>query len=406
MKRIGILATLNTKSDEARFLARCIGSRGHAPVLIDLSLIGGGVGAPGDIPREVVARAADRTGDQVERLQRAEAMQVMAAGASRLVAEMLRRNELQGLIGLGGGTGSWMSTAVMQSLPLGFPKVVVSTLGSRDAHSDIMVMPSVADVAGLNRVLTPILTNAAAAVSGMAEGVAAAVLQAQPDRPAIAMTMFGVTTLGGTHVRRFLEQAGCEVVVFHANGSGGATMEDLIRRGTFVGVLDWTTTEVTDHLTGGVCDAGPHRLEAAADVGLPQLIVPGAIDVINVGRGGIPRRWSRRVSHMHLPGVPLVRTSARESREIGSWIAEKLNRSRGPVRVLIPAGGYSALDIVDGPFWDPAANEAFVSALRKDLRPDISIDVDPHHINDEAFARTAAEAMLSLGIRQPEPVLV
>jgi len=220
------------------------------------------------------------------------------------------------------------------------------------------------------------------------------------------MTMFGVTTRGGTWVRQLLEEAGCEVVVFHANGSGGATMEELIRRATFVGVLDWTTTEVTDHLTGGVCDAGPHRLEAAADLGLPQLIVPGAIDVINVGRGGIPRRWSKRVSHMHLPGVPLVRTSVRESREIGSWIAEKLNRSTGPVRVLIPDGGYSALDIHDGPFWDPAANEAFVAALRKDLRADIPIDVDPHHINDEAFARAAARAMLSLGIARPEPVLV
>ncbi|MBV9597439.1 MAG: Tm-1-like ATP-binding domain-containing protein [Chloroflexi bacterium] len=396
MKRIGILATLNTKGDEARFLAECIGSRGHTPVLFDLSLIRDSQSDAGDVSREAVARAAGRTGVQVERLQRAEAMEVMAAGARVLIGEMLQRGELHAVVGIGGGTGTWMSAAVMDSLPIGFPKLVVSTLGSRTSHTDTTVMPSVADIAGLNSVLTPILANAAAAVSGMAEGVAA--VRPKVDRPSIAMTMFGVTTRGGTYAREFLEAAGCEVVVFHANGSGGATMEDLIRRGTFVGVLDWTTTEVTDHLTGGVCDAGPYRLEAAGQAGLPQLIVPGAIDVINVGRGGIPKRWARRVSHMHLPGVPLVRTSIRESREIGGWIAEKLNRSTGAVRVLIPAGGYSALDIRDGPFWDPSADEAFVLALRKDLRPDIAIEVSPHHINDEAFARQAAEALLGLGV--------
>jgi uncharacterized protein (UPF0261 family) len=311
--------------------------------------------------------------------------------------------QLDGVIGIGGGTGTWMSTAAVQTLPIGFPKLVVSTLAGRDSRTDTMVMPSVADIAGLNKVLTPILANAAAAVCGMVEGVA--VSQPPVNRPTVALTMFGVTTLGGTYARRVLEEAGCEVVVFHANGSGGATMEDLVGRGTFVGVLDWTTTEVTDHLTGGVCDAGPHRLEAAGQSGLPQVIVPGAIDVINVGRGGIPRRWAKRTAHMHLPGVPLVRTSVRESREIGSWIAEKLNRSRGPVRVLIPAGGFSALDIRGGPFWEPAADEAFIAGLRKELRDDIPVEILAHHINDEAFARAAADAMLSLGIARGEPVL-
>ncbi|MBV9579286.1 MAG: Tm-1-like ATP-binding domain-containing protein [Chloroflexi bacterium] len=404
MKRIGILATLNTKGDEAHFLAECIGSRGHTPVLIDLSLIRGPECRTADVTREAVARAAQRTGAQVEQLQRAQAMEVMAAGARVLLGQMLERGVLHAVIGIGGGTGTWMSAAIMDSLPIGFPKLVVSTLGSRDSHSDTTVMPSVADIAGLNRVLKPILVNAAAAVSGMAEGVVS--LRDASDRPTIAMTMFGVTTRGGTFVRQRLEAAGCEVVVFHANGSGGATMEELIRRGIFSGVLDWTTTEITDHLTGGVCDAGAHRLEAAGLAGLPQVIVPGAIDVINVGRGGIPRRWSRRVSHMHLPGVPLVRTSVRESREIGVCIAEKLNRATGPVRVLIPAGGYSALDAPGGPFWDPAANEAFVCALRRNLRADIPVEVSPHHINDEAFARQAAGSMLSLGVAAREPVLI
>jgi len=403
MKRIAILATLNTKLDEAQFLAECIQARGHAPHLVDLSLLGGSRAA-GDTSRESVARAAGRSGDEVAHLQRAAAMEVMAAGAAALLERMRQLGEVHGVIGIGGGTGAWMSATAVRSLPIGFPKLVVSTLAGRESHTDTMVMPSVADIAGLNRVLTPILANAAAAISGMVEGIPLS--GRESDRPTVAMTMFGVTTRGGNVARRVLEDAGCEVVVFHATGAGGSTMEDLVRRGTFVGVLDWTTTEVTDHLTGGVCDAGPHRLEAAADLGLPQVIVPGAIDVINVGRGPVPRKWAKRAQHMHLPGVPLVRTSVRESREIGTWIAEKLNRSHGPVRVLIPAGGYSALDVADGLFWDPPADEAFVSALRHRLRGDIPVDIVPHHINDEAFARAAAEAMLSLSVTQRAPVLV
>jgi uncharacterized protein (UPF0261 family) len=172
-------------------------------------------------------------------------------------------------------------------------------------------------------------------------------------------------------------------------------MEDLTRQGVFAGVLDWTTSEVTDELTGGICTAGPNRLEAAGALGIPQVVVPGAVDVINI-RGAIPRRFAKRTYHMHLPNVPLIRTSVRESRAIGGWIAEKLNRATGPVRVLIPEGGYSALDIAGGPFEDPAANDAFVTALRRDLRPDIPVEVLPHNINDEAFARAAADAMLAL----------
>jgi uncharacterized protein (UPF0261 family) len=403
MTRIALLATLDTKPDEATFVAQRIRGHGQTPWLVDLSLRGGG-GLSGDTSREVVARAANLTGAHVAQLQRAAAMEVMASGASRLLGEMVERGELQGVIGIGGGTGTWMATTVMRSLPLGFPKLMVSTLGSRDGRTDIMVMPSVADIAGMNRVLSPILANAAAAICGMAE---AGEVPPPVDRPTLALTMFGVTTTGGNFARRFLEEAGYEVVVFHANGSGGATMEDLIRRGTFQGVLDWTTTEAAQHLTGGICTAGPTRLDAAAETGLAQVVVPGAIDVINIS-GGIPRRLARRVYHMHLPTVPLVRTSVRENREIGAWMADKLNRSTGPVRVLIPGGGYSALDIRDGVFWDPPADEAFVAALRRDLRPDIPVQVVPHHINDEAFARVAADAMLSLGAGTPAraPVLV
>jgi uncharacterized protein (UPF0261 family) len=401
MKRIALLATLDTKGDEAEFVAERIRQRGHAPWLVDLSLQSGGSRA-GDTSRDDVAHAAGRDWSELSALPRAQAMEVVADGAGQLVRGMVERGDAQAVIGIGGGTGTWMGTAIMRTLPIGFPKLMVSTLGNRDGRTDTMVMPSVADIAGLNSVLKPILANAAAAVCGMAEGSAVAV---DRSRPTIAMTMFGVTTRGGTFVRQFLEDAGCEVVVFHANGSGGATMEDLVRRGTFAAVLDWTTSEVTDELCGGICTAGPTRLEAAGAVGIPQLVIPGAVDVINIS-GAIPKRFAKRTYHMHLPTVPLIRTSLRESREIGTWIANKLNAATGPVRVLIPQGGYSALDIEGGPFWDPAANDAFVNALRRTLRSDIEVDESPHNINSEAFARVAAETLLGMGVQQRAPVLV
>jgi uncharacterized protein (UPF0261 family) len=207
--------------------------------------------------------------------------------------------------------------------------------------------------------------------------------------------MFGVTTHGATFARQFLEEAGCDVVVFHANGTGGATMENLIRQGVFAGVLEWTTSEATDEIAGGVCTAGPNRFEAAGERGIPQVVVPGAIDVINV-RGAIPERFAGRTYHMHLPNVPLIRTSVDEIREIAAWLAPKLSQAHGPVRILIPDLGFSALDTPGGVFEDRAANDAFVSTLQRDLRPDIPVEVLPHHINDEAFARAAADTLLAL----------
>lgn len=396
MSRIALLATLDTKSDEARFVADTIRGRGHVPVVVDMSLRPGG-SVTADVTRAAIATASGTSPDDVAALQRAKAMEVIAAGATTLLQAMVERKDVQAVIAIGGGTGTWMGTAVMRQLPIGFPKLMVSTLTGRDASTDIMVMPSVADIAGLNKLLVPILANAANAVCGMAE---AAAPQIEHTRPLIAMTMFGVTTAGGTYVRKFLEEAGCEVVVFHANGSGGATMEDLVKRGTFAAVLDWTTSEVTDELTGGICTAGPTRLDAAAAAGIPQLVIPGAVDVINV-RGEIPKKFAKRTYHMHLPTVPLIRTSVAESRQIGTWIADKLNRATGPVRVLIPSGGYSALDIEGGPFWDPEANDAFVSALQRKLRKDIPVQIDPHNINDEAFARVAAETMLAMTATSP-----
>jgi len=390
-ERIIVLATLDTKADEAAYLADGIRSRGHEPVVVDLSL-GAETGATaGDVTREEVARAAGTSVGELAELPRAEAMEMVARGAAELVRRLVD-DGARAAVGIGGGTGTWLATEILTALPHGFPKLVVSTLTGRDASRDITVMPSVVDIAGVNRLLAPVLANAAAAISGMAEGVTVADV---PDRPTVAVTMFGVTTEGATYLRRFLTEAGCEVVVFHANGSGGKTMERLVREGAFAAVVDWTTSEITDELTGGICTAGPDRLEAAADTGVPQVVVPGAVDVINV-LPPIPDRFAGRTHHWHLPTVPLIRTSREESAEIGAWTAAKLNRATGPVRVLVPGLGFSALDREGGVFSDPEADQAWESALRAELRDDVPVERLPYHINDEEFARATADAVLEL----------
>src|SRR5919197_5469016 len=215
-RRILLLATLDTKAEEAAYLVRAIRSRGHEVTVVDLSLRSG-TASPADISREEVARSAETTLEELAALPRADAMEVVARGAASLVGRLVADGSVQAAVGIGGGTGTWLANEILAALPHGFPKLIVSTLTGRDASRDITVMPSVVDIAGLNRLLTPVLANAAAAVCGMSEGVE---VEELPERPMVALTMFGVTTEGAMHVRRFLAEAGCEVVVFHANGAG------------------------------------------------------------------------------------------------------------------------------------------------------------------------------------------
>jgi len=387
-RRIAVLATLDTKGAEASFLAAGIRARGHEAVLVDLSIPGPGA-VPAQIDRARIAAAAPAPPPDEDRTA---AMARIAHGVAAVLAEEFAAGRLHGVVGLGGGTGSWMAAEATRTLPLGFPKLIVTTFVHGDGATDTAILPAVADIAGLNRVLAPVLANAAGAICGMAE-------QPAPDLPSrratIAMTMFGVTTAGGDALRAALEAAGCEVVVFHATGAGGLAMERLAREGRFDAIVDWTTSEVTDHLTGGICTSGPTRLDAAGELGIPQVVVPGAVDVINVHLP-IPERFTGRVTHMHLPTVPLIRTSVAESAEIGAWIAAKLARTTGPATVLIPSRGFSALDIEGGPFHDPAANRAFADAIRSGLPTSIPVRELDLHINDPAFARAVADAVLDM----------
>ncbi|MFC6357100.1 Tm-1-like ATP-binding domain-containing protein [Luethyella okanaganae] len=386
--RVAVVATLDTKGLEARYLVERLHLHGVQTVLVDTALTGASP-RDADVTRAMLATlgATDAAGDD-----RASAMETTAHAAGTWLAREASAERLDGVIGIGGGTGGWISQEAFAELPFGFPKLVLTTVVKSSGENDITLMPSVVDVAGLNSLLCTVLDNAAAAIAGMA-----CVPRTRPVRArrTIAMTMFGVTTTGGDIVRRTLEEAGCDVVVFHATGAGGRTMERLIADGRFDGVVDWTTTEVTDHLVGGLCDAGPLRLEAAGVRGVPQLIVPGAVDVINVPPP-VPDRYADRAIHWHLPTVPLVRTSRAESAAVGSWIAEKLNRSTGPVAVLIPRGGFSSLDAVGGVFADADADAAFDEAVRATIHPSISVTTTSDHINDEAFARLAASTLLRL----------
>jgi len=285
----------------------------------------------------------------------------------------------------------------MQALPVGFPKMLVSTLASGDISAfvgvkDIAVMPSVVDIAGINRLSSRIIANAAGAIAGMVKVEQPTTTE---ERPLVAATMFGVTTPCVNKAREELEKAGFEVLVFHATGTGGRTMEELIRAGFITGVLDITTTELADELAGGVLSAGPHRLEAAGEKGLPQVVSLGALDMVNFGAPEtIPVRYADRTFYRHNPLVTLMRTTPAENAELGAILARKLNEANGPTILMIPKKGVSAIDVDGQPFHDPAADAALFSAVRENLADHVRLVEMDTDINDPVFAVEAARLLI------------
>ena len=320
----------------------------------------------------------------------------MTEAAPVLVARLAHENRIQGIISLGGGGGTAIGTAAMRALPIGFPKVMVSTLASGNTApyvgaKDIVMMPSVVDVAGLNRVSREILARAAGAICGMVE----ADWPKAQDRPVIVASQFGNTTRCIEQARPLLEQAGYEVLVFAAVGTGGRTMESLIESGMVAGVLDITTTEWADELVGGVLSAGPRRLEAAARCGVPAIVTPGCLDMVNFGTpDSVPAKFAGRRFYAHNPQVTLMRTSPEECAELGRILAEKLNASTGPVTVLLPLRGISVISAPGQPFHDPAADAALFSTLKRQLRHDIPVFELDANINDSEFAAACVGSLL------------
>jgi uncharacterized protein (UPF0261 family) len=398
-KTILIIGTLDTKGDEFAYVRDLIQARGHMTTLLDAGVSGEPAFAP-DITADQVATAG---GGSLAALRaaadRGAALEVMGRGARALALAEYQADRVDGVISLGGSGGTSIATYAMLGLPVGLPKVMVSTMASGNVApyvdvKDVTMMYSVVDVAGLNRLSRRILANAAGAVAGMVEQA----VPAGEDKPLITATMFGVTTPCVTRVRETLEAKGYEVLVFHATGSGGRAMESLIDDGFIAGVADITTTEWCDEIVGGVLSAGPHRLEAAARAGLPQVVSLGALDMVNFGAiETVPEAFKGRTLYKHNPTVTLMRTAPDECAQMGKVIAEKLNAATGPTALFVPLKGVSMIDADGQPFASPDADAALFEALRKHIdRSKVELVELDLHINNPAFADAMTDRLLAM----------
>ncbi|MGN6033049.1 MAG: Tm-1-like ATP-binding domain-containing protein [Thermomicrobiales bacterium] len=398
MVTIALIGTLDTKGHEYGFVRDRIRDQGADALLIDTGTLGTPLVAA-DVTREEVAAAAGTTVDALaQQRDRDGAIATMGAGAREIVTRMAGEGRIQGVLALGGSSGSTLAATVMQALPIGFPKLIVSTLASGDTRAyvgnvDIAMMSSIVDISGLNRLSEPILANAAGAIVGMAEAHATFTPSAAA-RPLIGATMFGVTTPAVTAARARLEEQGDEVLVFHATGVGGDTMESLIASGVITGVLDLTTTEFADAHIGATLPAGPDRLLSAGRAGYPMVVSLGALDMANWGpMESVPDRFRDRTLFRHNASVTLMRTTPEENAAIGCEIAARLNQATGPVTVFIPRGGVSAIDVPGAAFHDPEADAALIAALKEALDPRIRVIERDEDINDPGFAVATAEEL-------------
>jgi uncharacterized protein (UPF0261 family) len=396
MATVVLLGTLDTKGDEYVFLRERL--REHR---VDVVLVDAGVNEPRiepDISRDEVARAAGADAPQLAASgDRGAAVKAMAEGAEAVVLQLHAEGRLDGILALGGSGGSSIATRAMRALPVGVPKLMVSTVASGDTRPyvgavDVTMMYSVVDISGVNRVSARIMANAAGAIAGMA----GATVPALDEKPLVAATMFGVTTPCVTHARERLEELGYEVLVFHATGAGGQSMEALVRGGFLAGVLDATTTELADELVGGVLSAGPERLRAAGEVGLPQVVSLGALDMVNFGpRETVPERFEERNLYVHNPTVTLMRTTPEECEQLGREIGSKLTAATGPTALFIPLGGVSMIAVEGQPFHDAEADAALLRGLHETL-DGVEVHELQQDINDPAFATAMANRLHEL----------
>lgn len=397
--KVLVVGALDTKAADFQFVCDIMRRGGLDLLVVDVGVLGAPGLAP-DIDRAAVARAG---GGDIAAFASGEhkdvAMRTMADGAAKIAADLAAAGEVAGIFGMGGSGGTAIAAAAMRELPIGVPKVMVSTVGGGDVAAycggkDVIFFPSIVDVAGVNRVSARIYANAANAMVGM---VTAPPVEIAKTRPLLAASMFGSTTPCVTAVQQAMEAAGYEVLVFHATGTGGRSMEALVAQGLIAGLLDITTTELADNLCGGVMDAGPERCLAAPRAGIPTLLVPGCVDMANFwGIDTVPPVHRERHLYRWNPNVTLLRTDAAENREIGRRIAAAANAATGPVAVMLPLKGVSVLDAEGGEFHDPAADAACFDAIRQNLAPGVPLIELDLHVNDPRFAAAIAERMLAL----------
>jgi uncharacterized protein (UPF0261 family) len=387
---VALVGSLDTKGEENDFVKRLLEDAGITVLLIDTGVLGE-PGSAADISREEVADAGGTPhAELVAARDRGHALAVMAAGATKVIADLHQAGRIDGAMALGGTGGTSLAAQAFRPLPVGFPKLIVSTAASGNTEqyvreTDLILVPSIVDIAGLNRISMRILSNAAAAMIGM---VTLSHEHAAQARPMVAATMFGVTTPCVTHARQRLEDLGYEVLVFHMTGSGGRALESLIRAGFFAGVLDVTTTELADHLVGGVFDAGESRLTAAAEAGIPQAVSVGALDMVNFGAPDtVPEQFRDRNLYEHNSSVTLMRTTPDECERLGEELARKVAASSGPARIFLPLRGVSAIAVEGGPFHSPEADSRLFESIREGLdgAPVELVELDTD-VNDPAFA--------------------
>ena len=399
---IALVGTLDTKGAEIAYVRDRLRALGTQPVVVDSGILGE-PGCPADVGREEVARAGGHDLDDVRRAgSRGAAVELMLEGVRATCLRLYADGSIRAVLCLGGAEGALLGAAAMHALPVGVPKLIVSpsasgrrAFGPFVGEADVMVMHSVVDILGLNEIARTIFDNAAAAVAGMVRD-AGRPLTALGER-CVGITMLGQTTPGVMRVREALIEAGQEPVIFHANGVGGPAMESLIESGALGGVIDYTLSELANSLLDGIHATGPDRLRVAGRHGVPQVVVPGCVDFFNQGpRELLPERYRGRKTYFHNPVATLVRLSSDEETELGRMVAERLNEARGPVRVVVPTGGFSLADAEGGDLWDPEADRAFVDALRDALRPDIPFEQVDAHVDDADFAELVADRYLSI----------
>jgi uncharacterized protein (UPF0261 family) len=404
-----LIGTLDTKGSEFEFVRDVLHQAGVATTVIDAGVLRP-ARFPPNIPREEVYEAAGTNLSAIQQANdRGRAIEAAAKGVAKIVLDLFTKGAVDGVLSLGGSAGTTIATAAMRALPFGIPKLMVSTLASGQVKHwvgvrDILMMHSVVDISGLNRISRAVLTNAALAMAGMVRGAGAPAQESgvrgqgaeiSQHKPLLTTTMFGVTTPCVEAARRLMEQNGYEMLVFHATGTGGMTMESFISDGLISGVLDLTTTELADELVGGILSAGRDRLTAAGLRGVPQVISLGALDMVNFGPPEtVPERFRDRRFYRHNPTVTLMRTTPEENDLLGKEIAEKASAARGPTAVVVPLRGVSAIDKEGQPFWWPEADTALFQSLRNWIAPHVSLIEVDLHINDPPFAESAAQTLM------------
>lgn len=395
-----MIGCFDTKAENFGYLFACLKDRNVEVLTLNTGILGTTDQFPVHYGAKAVAKAGGHELSVIRKgNDRGKALEIMGRGAAKILGDLLSENKVSGVIGMGGGGGTYIALAAMQAVPFGIPKLCLSTLATKDlsdkiGNRDIVLMHSIVDVAGLNAISRVLIRQASGALTGM---ISASVLDERKSAGSIAMSVFGNTDLCAESCSQQLKEKDYDVLAFHAVGSGGKAMESLIGDGLFDAVLDLTTTELADHLCGGVCSAGPDRLSAAAQMGIPQVVVPGCLDMVNFGAmDTVPATYKERQLYSWAPDVTLMRTNADENEQLGKTLADKINAAKGPVIVLLPLGGLSKIGGKGEVFYNPEIDRVLFDALRNQLKTDIDIIEVNYNINTVAFAERAVKALLDL----------